>query len=257
MYFNKFKVAATHFLISIIVVTLILGLIIFYWFPNPIIKVSNFKEIALIIILVDLVLGPLLTFVVFKPLKKGLKIDLALIALIQISALLFGVHNLYQVHPLYVTFNVDRFTTVPATEARPNKAIKEEFQISKFSSPKFVVSKLPEDIKERNELILNTMANGVSDFDLRSEYYHRIDDNKANILSKSLDPEIIFKKHDAKMKSLEFIKKHGKTLNDFAFLPLEGQKKTAVLVLDNKTAKPIDVIDVFPWTVEISNNTQD
>lgn len=252
MIYSKFKVAGLHFLLSLVIISLILGAIIYFWFPDAMMKVSNFKEISILIISIDIVLGPLLTFIVFKPKKKSLKFDLSTIALIQISALVFGVYNLYQAHPVYIAFNVDRFTLVSAVNAKPERAKLKEFNISKLSSPKIVVSKLPENIDEKNSLILSSLEKGDSDFELRSEYYHTFEDNIDDILAKSLDPDIVFKKPEKQKKLNSFIQKHGKSKEHYAYLPLEGDLKDVIWVLDKKTAEPIDIIPVNPWIGEMT-----
>ncbi len=38
------------------------------------------------------------------------------------SALFYGAYSLFQIHPVYVTFNVDRFTIVTAKDAAPQKS---------------------------------------------------------------------------------------------------------------------------------------
>ncbi len=73
MFKTKLKASGIHLLLSLIVISLAIGLIIYFWFPSSLVRVSNFKEIALLIVVIDLILGPLLTFIVFKPKKKGLK----------------------------------------------------------------------------------------------------------------------------------------------------------------------------------------
>ena len=253
---QKTKAAGLHFLLSLVVISFLIGLIIYFWFPSSIISISNFKEIALLIIIVDLILGPLLTFIVFKPQKKGLKLDLTFIALIQVSALMFGVYNLYKVHPLYITFNVDRFTLVSAMDARPENALHTEFKIARISSPKFVVSKLPENIEEKNKLVLESLEKGSSDFELRSEYYHSFDNNIDEIIKKGLDPDVVFKDELSQQKLRKFINKNGKEVTDYVYLPIEGNAKDAIWALDPLTARPVDIINVIPWGKLANNKTQ-
>ena len=66
----------------------------------------------LILIGVDVVLGPLLTLVVFNPAKKSLRIDLAVIAALQVAALVYGISVIAQARPAYVVFAGDRFTVI-------------------------------------------------------------------------------------------------------------------------------------------------
>jgi len=246
MLLSKLKASALHLLLSFVIISLAISLIIIFWFPDSLIQVSNFKEITLLIISIDLVVGPLLTFVVYKPKKKSLKFDLSTIAVIQISALAYGLFTLYQAHPVFITFNVDRFTLVPAIDAKPKETKYDSLKISTLSSPKLVIAKLPKERKELNELLLQVATEGT-DIDLRPEYYHPYEDNINEILAKSLDPSILFEKPESKNKLDKFIKKFGKSKEDYAYIPLEGASKDAIWVLDKKTAKPIDIIDINPW----------
>ncbi len=96
MFKSKLKAALIHLGLSILLVGLSIGSIIFFFFPTLFIGISDFKEVASIIISVDLILGPLLTFVVFQPQKKTLKFDLSVIAAVQMSALVYGAFALYR-----------------------------------------------------------------------------------------------------------------------------------------------------------------
>ncbi len=252
MFKHKLKASGLHLLLSLIIISLAIGLILFFWFPNSLVKVSNFKEIALLIISIDLILGPLLTFVIFKPNKKGLKFDLSAIAAFQASALVYGLFTLYQAHPVFIVFNVDRFTLIKALDAQPEKTHYKSLKVSKFSSPKLVIAKIPEDKQEKSDLLISVVM-GAPDIELRANLYHPFEDNISEVLAKSLDPEVIFKSGEAQKKLNTFIKKYGKSKADYAYLPIEGDAKDAVWVLHNKTAKPIDVIMTNPWVKVVRN----
>ena len=121
MFKTKLKASLIHLGLSILLVGLVIGSILFFFFPQLLIGITDFKEVATLIITIDLILGPLLTFVVFQPKKKSLTFDLSVIAAIQLTALIYGSYALYQVHPVFVTFNIDRFTLVNARDAQPEK----------------------------------------------------------------------------------------------------------------------------------------
>jgi len=246
MFKNKLKASLIHFGLSILLVSLSMGSIIFFFFPTLFISVSNFKEVASIIIAVDLILGPLLTFVVFQPQKKSLKFDLTVIAIIQLCALIYGAYALYQIHPVYITFNIDRFTLINARDAEPNKAIYEEYKISKLRAGKMAFAKMPEDINKKNNLIL-IAAGGGEDLDKREEFYEPINENISSIITKSLDPKLIFANEASKEQAKSFYNKHQNNLNEFAYLPLNSEKKDAIIVLDKITAKPIATLNIDPW----------
>ncbi len=184
MFKNKLKASIIHLGLSIFLASLVIGSFLFFFFPSLFIGVSDFKDVAALIIGIDLILGPLLTFVVFQPKKKSLTFDLSVIAAIQISALAYGAFALFQIHPVYVAFNVDRFTIVTAKDAEPNKATNQIFNISKFEAGILAFSKMPEDAGKQNELML-TAASGGEDLDRREEYYEPVIDNLSKIIEKN------------------------------------------------------------------------
>lgn len=243
---EKLKASIIHLLISILLVGLIIGSILFFFFPKLFINISDFKEVASIIITVDLILGPLLTFVVFQPKKKTLKFDLSVIASIQIVALLYGAFALYQVHPVYVTFNIDRFTLVSARDAEPEKAKYNEYNISKLGSAKLAFAKMPDETEKRNDVLL-TAALGGDDLESREEYYEPYENHIDQVLAKAIDNETIVESAQTDKKLKNFISKHKDKINDLAFLPLNTQKKDAIIVLDKKTALPVATINTDPW----------
>jgi hypothetical protein len=92
------------------VAVLVFGL----WFPSALREVVGGTELFWLIIAVDVVCGPLLTLVVFSPGKprSELRRDLALVALIQLLALGYGIHTLAHARPVALVHEVDRFRVV-------------------------------------------------------------------------------------------------------------------------------------------------
>ena len=63
---------------------------------------------------VDVVVGPVITLLIFDPKKQSLKYDLAVIAVLQVAALAYGSYVMFEARPVYNVFVDDRFYTVPA-----------------------------------------------------------------------------------------------------------------------------------------------
>lgn len=84
---SRFKAFSIHFAISFAIFLILLYFILFQWYPQPLFSTDGGWRIIRIIVGVDLVLGPLLTLIVFKAGKPGLKFDLTIIAFLQITAL--------------------------------------------------------------------------------------------------------------------------------------------------------------------------
>ena len=98
---NRYQAFGIHFLASLVIFAVLTALIFFYWFPG-ILRVADpgWQQILIVIAGVDLVLGPALTFIVFNPAKKSLKMDLSIIAVLQIAAMSYGAYTVHNTRPL-------------------------------------------------------------------------------------------------------------------------------------------------------------
>ena len=99
-YLEKIKAAGIHMLISAVVGFLISLLIYKGWYPGILSAAMNVSSVAFVVLAVDVVLGPLLTFIVFNSNKKSLEIDLAVVGVVQVVALMMGLHSIYQGRPV-------------------------------------------------------------------------------------------------------------------------------------------------------------
>ncbi len=245
---TKLKASLYHLLISAGVVSIVLSFIFFYWYPGMLAEVSGLTKIVIIMVSIDLVLGPLLTFVVFKPNKPKLAFDLGIIALIQITALSYALFTIYEGHPLYIAYAGGHFTLISANEVNPNEATHEAFKKSKLSGrPSIVYVKQPEGAKEAEELMFDIFA-GAPDIDRRPKLYEPINDHLDDIFSNSIKPEKLLAQEDSKREFMKFIDRYGDHQN-FAFLPLSGRGKDVIWALSKKTGKPVGIIDVDPWSM--------
>lgn len=106
-----------HLAASAAVLVAIVAVVLFWWYPVPMLDLQGGMEVMLIILLVDLILGPSLTSVVYRPGKKSLKLDLSMIVLFQLVALAYGVNSIRAQRPDYLAFTFDRFFVVSVTDA--------------------------------------------------------------------------------------------------------------------------------------------
>lgn len=245
---NKIKASLIHFFISFFCIAIILGIIIYFWYPLDYLGITSFKDLVILIIGVDLILGPILTFVVFQPNKKSLKFDLSAIVFVQIAALAYGIHYLYLAHPVYITYAKGSFTLVNANLANPNQAKYTEYKISKLRSLTPAYAEIPKDRVEYNKLFDESMSGGA-DLEERADLYKPYNDNIEKILENTLNKALIYENEYAKRKLTKIItNKNNKIDKDkVAFLPLEGSTKDAIVIIDKNTAKPITTIQIDPW----------
>jgi hypothetical protein len=246
---EKIKASFIHLLISALIIGLFYLFVINVWYPGPYFQVSGLLSVMLMLIGIDLVLGPLLTFIVFKPKKPTLRFDLSVIAAIQIVALIYGGIAVYKGHPIYVAYAVDRFTLISVGEADPNNSKYEDFNVSTFGKPKLVYAKMPAEQKLINKITLAAVYGGP-DLENHSEFYEPIDKYKSEILKRSINLEKLLAFNDSKEKLQTFLKAKNKKASDYAYLPLMGKAKVVLWVLDKKDAKPVGVLDIDPWELD-------
>lgn len=108
------RAAAIHLMLSVTVAGAVATLVFGLWFPSPLRQLVGGTELFWLIVSVDVVCGPLLTLVVFnagKP-RAELRRDLAVVAIIQMLILGYGIHTLAYARPVALVHEVDRFRVV-------------------------------------------------------------------------------------------------------------------------------------------------
>lgn len=155
------KAALIHLILSILLVSTLFSIVYFIWYPKPFFELSGVIEPFKILVLIDVVIGPLLTFVVFKKGKKHLKLDLSIIAVLQLSAIIYGSYVIYNGRPSTLVFNNGQFHYLAEKFANNNELIYDELRPSLFSSPKYAF------IHQFNQL---EIYNGYAYFEPISNY---------------------------------------------------------------------------------------
>ena len=169
---RRSKAAGFHLLLSATVALLAAACVFFLWFPYPYREISGGRSLFTLVVIVDIVLGPLLTWVVFdvrKP-RSELVRDLAVIALIQVAALAYGLFSVYEARPVFLVHEVDRFVVISAADVDPvdlPKALP-EFQHLPFFGVKLIGVRDSKDGAER--LRSPELAITGKDRSMRPEY---------------------------------------------------------------------------------------
>jgi hypothetical protein len=119
----RLKASGLHLLISMGVAALAATLVFVIWYPYPYRIISGGQELFLILVTVDVLLGPLITLSVFnlqKP-RSTLKKDLAVVGLLQVAALAYGLWTMSLARPVHLVFELDRFRVVHAVDVPPQE----------------------------------------------------------------------------------------------------------------------------------------
>jgi hypothetical protein len=245
---SRFRAAGIHLLISLVIVISVLSLMLGLWYPGAYFKLMGGGGLLFILALVDISLGPLLTLAIFKPGKKGLKLDLALIGAVQLAALLYGVSVMFQVRPVFTVLVVDQFRIATPVDIEPQeleRASRPEWQEFSLTGPILVASRMPEDPQEREKLIFA----GVMGIDLHQfphVYVHYADQREA-ALKKAKPLSELRKVMEANNLVVDkFLSTQSRPEEDFVFLPIRTKFAEMAAVLDAQDGDLVEIIDAQP-----------
>jgi hypothetical protein len=115
---GRIKACGIHLGISLVIAMLAAALVFGLWYPYPYRVISGGRELFFIVVVVDVIVGPLITLVVFdrtKP-RRELMRDLAVVGLIQLGALGYGLWSVFVARPVHLVFEYDRFRVVHAVD---------------------------------------------------------------------------------------------------------------------------------------------
>lgn len=246
---NRLHALLTHLTISGVVAALAIVMVFFVWYPAPFHTAVGVTQIFLMLLTIDIVIGPIITFIIYKPNKPSLKFDLTVIALLQLAALCYGMNTVFEGRPAFVVFNVDRYTIARAFEidtASMDKAEKSGNESAKISwfQPKWVAAVASTDSKRRQEIMFSS-AMGGADWPLLPELYVPLAQEKTQVLKKARSLEELRRLHSNDSSALTDLAVWND--NNVKWLPLIGKVRNMVVLVDAESAGVIQVIDMKPW----------
>lgn len=115
---DRFRASSIHLGLSLAVAALAAVLVFGLWYPYPYRDSSGGRALFLLVVAVDVVLGPLITFTVFNRAKPRAELvrDLSFVGLVQLAALGYGLWSVCVARPVHLVFEFDRFRAVHAIE---------------------------------------------------------------------------------------------------------------------------------------------
>ncbi len=255
---GRLKALGIHLIFSTLIFAVFLYVMLVYWYPAPHFQINGGWQGLKIMIPIDFIIGPFLTFCLVNPRKgkKELTLDLSLVAIIQIALLIYGIDKVYSQRPAAQVLSHRGYIATPRQEdllyqnsVNPQKIIVALNVLNTY--PPTVYSVFEDFFKQKknNDLI-------------KDQFTFKKDESKGNF-----NPEMIVSRYRA-LNSLEaqtdianaaekaakrfamepenqtaidtYKDQHG---DQFYFFPLRGEYGDAVMVL-NKLGKPVDYFNI-------------
>lgn len=238
----KLVASSWHLLISLIVASILFGLFYFVWYPFPLFKAIGGDSIFLLLLAVDVTLGPLLTAVVYRKGKRTLKFDLTVIAALQLCALAYGVATLLVARPVFIAALGHRFDLIQANEVNVSGASSKSARLS-FTGPIIVGTKTPTDPKEREEFMF-----GGDDLGNFPKHHQPIENMRDEILKNSQPISDLRKFNSTESEEIErWLKQHDVTEDAVRYQGLRARSMDMAVIFDATTGRVIGIAPFRPW----------
>jgi hypothetical protein len=243
---SRWRASGIHVLLSAAIAAAVVALMLSVWYPGPLFKAAGGSHLIFILVGVDVTLGPLITLIIFKSGKPGLKFDLAVIALLQLSALAYGMHTVYLARPVYLVFTKDRFELVSARDLDAEdlaKTKRSEFDHLPLGRPRYIAAVAPEDRDARQKLLMASLQG--KDLQMHPQYYVPYEQQIPNALARAQPLAPLLKRDPERVQ--RGLQSAGRSQEAVKFLPLRGKDADGAVLLDAKTGAPLEIVLVDPW----------
>lgn len=251
VWYAKLKAFFTHFVVTALVAGIVSYLVFKQWFPEPFANMMDAGSLLVLVLMCDLLLGPLVSFVIYNPQKKlkTLVSDYAVVVSIQIAALAYGMSTVVDLRPVFLVFTADRYVVVSAgelTEQEIEQGSSADFPKASFGGYRTVYVERISDPEKQMALIMSSLDGG-RDLQHVVENYRPVSVHVAEVLARAKSLDELEKKYPESHHLLEQeLASIGRDRADLLWLPVQAQKAFWTVLVDKKTALPVGWLEVDP-----------
>lgn len=239
---SRYRAFGIHFGISLVIFLALAWLVVRVWYPGFFFETDGGWEGMRIIVLVDLVLGPLLTLLVFKAGKPGLRFDLTVIGLVQAIALAGGTWVVHAERPLAMVYVDGQFFTVSRGDFEELELETPSLDALPGPYPKWVAVEIPDDPVAQSEIRQRSLSTDTPLRLLADRYVPFEPDPR---FFDEAYPRAEIEARDGEKHALaRWLASHGGALDDYRFYPLGARYRYAFLGYRAVDGALVGVLDV-------------
>ncbi len=244
---SRYKAFTIHLGISLLIFLFLLALIVFVWYPQPYFAADGGWQGIRLIAGVDLVLGPLLTLIVYRAGKPGLRLDLTLIGLAQAAALAVGIYLVQDQRTAMVVYADGAFYSLNSEQIHDAGERAAALQDAAAGAPAYAYVHLPEDKKAALDVKMRIFKDSRPLY-LRGELYEPLDKRALPaVIARGADIQALTRARPEDQAVLaQFLQEQQQPAEAFVFVPLYCRYRDALLVLDKRDGKIVDALDIQP-----------
>ena len=244
--------ALKHLGVSALIAALCAALVFGFWFPYPYGELASGRSLFLIVVAVDLTLGPLLSLIVFDPKKRRRELwrDLGVIFTLQLVALGYGLHSVAQARPVMLAFEGDRYRIVAVPDIdieglseRPDASAR-----LSWTGPKMVGVKLLENTDPDYPKSIKLAMQGNHPA-FRPARWVDYDSQRQLAIQRARPLGELKRKHPSQAALVDNAsRKTGLSEKDLGYLPLASEHRIDwSVVISLKDGSPIDYLPLDAW----------
>lgn len=239
-----------HLLLSCFTAALVAAQVFFVWYPAPLWRTSGGSELLIIILICDLILGPLITLLIANPLKSRgeLILDISLVVMVQLGALAYGLWTVVQARPTHVVFERDQYRVVRATDIPEFMArdIPPGFETRFWSGPRWISLRSFQGLGE--QMAATTAELEGVPLAAQPKFWTRERPTDVVLLraGKPLSDFLIrFPDQAAEVASL--LKREKLTVAELLYFPFVDRKHYMTVLVHQGTGEPVAYLPVDPY----------
>lgn len=243
---TRFRAAGIHLCISLAIAALAATLVFALWYPYPYRDISGGRELFGMLVGIDVILGPLLTFSIFNLTKPRAELirDLAIIGLLQLSALGYGLWTVYEARPVHLVFEFDRYRVAHAADIDPSLLSKAPPALQKLpiTGPSMLAVR---ELKKSETLEITLAALSGAQMAFRPDLWQAYDAAaQARALAASKPASTLLSKYPEQKAALAAIAQTaGLPVEQLRYLPIQARDTVWSAIMQPQTG---DIIGYLP-----------
>ncbi len=247
---ERFRAFSIHLAISVFIACLAALLVLRLWYPSPYDTLSGGRELFLLIIVADMALGPLITFFVFnkkKPLREKI-LDFSLIALIQLSALSYGLWTAYTARPIYLVFEYSRLSVLHAIDIPVGQLEKapEAMRNLPMAGPRLLALRPFKNSAEEFDATMGAIDGAP--LAARTDLWYPYEQAHTEILQEAKPVTELLKRFPGQAAQIHrAVTESHHAIDALRYLPVVGRKGVWTALLDASDASLQGFVDIDPF----------
>jgi hypothetical protein len=239
---TRLRAAGIHLGLSMLVAALAAVLVFAIWYPYPYREISGGRELFLLVVSVDVILGPLITLTVFDRRKstRELVIDLAIVAAVQLSALSYGLWTVFVARPVHLVFEIDRFRIVHAVDVPAQLLPRAPADVDALplTGPTLLAVRPFRDAAEKFDATMAAL--GGAEIGTRPDLWQPYAQAQSRVLAAAKPVTRLKARFPAQSAQIDAVlRSAGRTAETTAYLPLVGRKSFWTAFVDPANASVV------------------